>query len=81
MQAGQDSDTKALIDELYREELLQARQLPPEEKIYAGLRLFESACRITLEGIRHQFPDATEEERLEILRQRLVFQRKLEETA
>jgi len=40
----------------------------------------ETACWITLAGIRHQFPGASEETCLDILRQRIEFQKKLEET-
>ena len=72
-------ETQRLIDELYREEIIEARQMPPEEKILAGQRLFEAACRITLAGIRNQFPEASEERCLEIFRQRLELQRRLEE--
>ena len=74
-------ETQRLIDELYREELLEARAMGPAEKILAGQQLFEGACRMTLAGIRNQNPDASEGQCLEILRQRLVFQRRLEETS
>jgi hypothetical protein len=74
-------ETQRLIDELYREELRDARRMSPAEKIRAGQSLFESACRITLAGIRNQFPEASDEECREILRQRLKLQRKLEETS
>jgi hypothetical protein len=74
-------ETQRLIDELYREEVVEARAMSPIDKVRAGQQLFEAACRITLAGIRHQFPQASEEERLEILRQRLVLQRKLDETS
>ena len=74
-------ETQRLIDELYREEVLEARQLPPAEKMLLGQRLFEAACRITLAGIRHQFPEASEARCQEILRQRLELQRKLEATS
>ena len=73
--------TQRLIDELYREELIEARAMSPEEKVLAGQQLFEAACRITLAGIRNQNPNASEAECLEILRQRLVLQRRLEETS
>ncbi len=39
------------------------------------------ACRITLAGIRNQNPGASEAQCREILRQRLVFQWRLEETS
>lgn len=72
--------TQRLIDELYREELIEARAMSPAEKVLAGQRLFEAACRITLAGIRHQFPEASEERCREILWERLDLQRRLEET-
>lgn len=74
-------ETQRLIDELYREELLEARRMAPEEKILAGQRLFEAACRITLAGIRNQFPDASDERCRQILKERLELQRRLEETS
>ena len=70
-----------MLDELYREELREARAMKPEEKVLAGQQLFEGACRITLAGIRNQNPGLSEEQCLEILRQRLVLQRRLEETS
>ena len=71
-------ETQRLIDELYREELREARAMAPEQKILAGQQLFEGACRMTLAGIRNQNPEATEAQCLEILRQRLELQRRLE---
>ena len=74
-------ETQRLIDELYREELREARSMAPEEKILAGQQLFEGACRMTLAGIRNQNPGASEDQCLEILRKRLEFQRRLEQTS
>jgi hypothetical protein len=71
--------TQRLIDELYREELIEARRMSAEDKVLAGQSLFEAACRITLAGIRYQFPQASEERCLGILRERVDLQRKLEE--
>lgn len=73
-------ETQRLIDELYRQELRDARAMSPEQKILAGQQLFESACRVTLAGIRNQHPGASEEQCLRLLRQRLDLQRRLEET-
>jgi hypothetical protein len=73
--------TQRLIDELFREELIEARAMSLKEKVLAGQQLFEAACRITLAGIRHQFPGASEERCREILRERLDLQRRLEETS
>lgn len=74
-------ETQRLIDELYREELREARAMAPEEKVRAGQQLFESACRVTLAGIRNQHPGASAEQCLEVLRQRLILQRRLEESS
>jgi hypothetical protein len=68
-----------LIDLLYREEILQARRMPPEEKLLAGERLFEWACEITLAGIRDQFPEYSEAQCRSALARRLALRRKLEE--
>ncbi len=67
-----------LSDELFREEVLRARAMDPGEKLFAGVRLFDYACRITLAGIRHQFPGITDEEALRILKERLALERRLE---
>jgi len=74
-------ETQRLIDELYREEVREARVMAPADKVRAGQQLFESACRITLAGIRNQNPGASEDQCMEILRKRLEYQRRLEETS
>ena len=71
--------TDELIDRLYRERVLWARAQPPAEKLWAGPRLFDCACRITMCGIRARHPQADEEEVLRILRQRLALARRLED--
>jgi hypothetical protein len=70
--------TRELLDDIYREKVLRARQTSPEEKLLEGPRLFEMACRITMDGIRSQHPDADEEEVLRILEQRLALRERLE---
>lgn len=74
-------ETQRLITELFREEVIEARAMSPVEKVLSGQQLFEAACRITLAGIRHQFPGASEEHCREILRERLELQRRLEATS
>lgn len=69
----------ALADEIYRDRVIRARRAPPEEKILAGQRLFESACRITLAGIRNQNPGLTDEQCRQILRDRLAWRRRREQ--
>lgn len=70
--------TQELIDDIYREKVLRARAMPPEEKLFAGAALFDLACSWALAGIRHQFPDADEQRVQEILRERLALARRLE---
>lgn len=70
--------TQDLIDDLYRERVLRAREMSPEEKFLAGPRLFEMASRIVMDGIRHQHPDADEARVRQILAQRLALRERLE---
>jgi hypothetical protein len=72
------SNFQPLIDQLYWEEVLAAREMSPEEKFLAGEELFNSACQITLAGIRNQNPNFTEEECLQELDRRLELQEKME---
>lgn len=65
------SEFAPLIDELYREEVLDARRMPLEQKLILGERLFRWACAVTLAGIRSQNPDADEPECQRILRERI----------
>ena len=51
--------TRELIDDIYRERVLRARAMSPEEKFLAGPRLFEMACRITMDGIGVSTPTRT----------------------
>lgn len=67
-----------LIDELYRQEVLDARRMSPEEKLILGERLFRWACAVTLEGIRFQNPGATEAECQRLLRERIELGKQLE---
>lgn len=71
--------TQQLIDDIYRERVLRARRTPPEEKLLDGARLFDYACRITRDGIRHQHPDASEQQVEETLRGRLALRQRLED--
>jgi len=70
--------TRELADELFREEVAAARAMDPEEKLCAGPRLFDFACRIAIEGIRNQFPDADERRVRAILAERVELGRRLE---
>ena len=77
---GTMEPTGTLGDQLYRDEVLAARVMTPEEKLLAGPRLFDFACRIALDGIRNQFPDADEQRIRQILAERVELGRRLENT-
>ena len=72
--------TPQLVDALFQDKVRQARGMAPEDKLLAGVRLFELACEISRAGIRHQHPDATPAEVEAELRRRLELGRRIEET-
>ena len=49
-----------LADALYREEVQRAKAMRAEEKILEGPRLFDRACRLMADGVRHRHPDLDE---------------------
>jgi hypothetical protein len=61
---------------LFWERVRRAKQLDPMEKLLDGFRLFEMACRVTLDGIRAQNPGITDAEARAVLRSRILLQRK-----
>jgi hypothetical protein len=71
--------TKKLIDPLFRDRVLRARQTPPEEKLLDGPRLFDYACRITAAGIRNENPSADDSRVRQLLKERIQLGRRLEE--
>jgi hypothetical protein len=71
--------TKQLIDDIYRNRVLEARRASPEERLFAGPRMFDYACRITLQGIRNQHPGIDDAEAWAILRKRLAIRTRREE--
>lgn len=71
--------SKELVDELYREEVLRARAMPPEWKLLEGARLFDRSCKIIADGIRNENPGADEERVQELLIQRIKLIRRLEQ--
>jgi hypothetical protein len=70
--------TQELVDELYRERVRRARATPPEQRLLDGIRLFELACRIMMDGIRDEHPGADEDQVQDILTQRFDLLRRLE---
>lgn len=70
--------TRELIDEIFRDRVQRARAMDPAEKLLAGPRLFDRACRIMADGIRAQFLGVSEEEVQRILDERLAIVRRVE---
>lgn len=70
--------TQELVDELYRERVRRARATPPEQRLLDGIRLFELACRIMMDGIRDEHPGADEGQVQDLLTQRFDLLRRLE---
>ncbi len=68
----------ALIAELRREEIEDARRLSLSQKLALGGDLFDAACEVTLSSIRAEHPEISSSESLEILRKRLDFARRTE---
>ncbi len=62
--------TQELVDELFLEEVQEARQMTPEQKLLAGEQLYRYAERITLAGIRNENPGIDHQRALEILQER-----------
>jgi hypothetical protein len=48
-------------DSLYADEVARARAMAPADKLLEGPRLFERACRLMRDGIRHQHPAFSDE--------------------
>lgn len=61
----------SLAEVLYREEVARARAMSPDDKLLEGPRLFERACRLMRDGIRHQYPDLDDVGVQALLRERL----------
>ena len=71
--------SKELVDRIYRDRVLRARSRPPAEKLMDGARLFDMSCRIMMDGIRHEHPDADEREVMAMLIDRVRMVRRLED--
>lgn len=58
---------------LYRDEVARARAMRPEDKLLEGPRLFDRACRVIADGIRHQHPDLDEAAVQQLVRDRVAL--------
>lgn len=71
--------SQELVDQLYRQQILLARQIPPDEKLFDGLRLFERSCGIMADGIRNELPEADEQQVMDTLMRRFSRLRQIDE--
>jgi len=72
------SESQQSIDQRYREQVLRARSMTPEEKFLAGEALFKIECDRALAEIKAQNPEFNEEDCQCELRRRLKLQRRME---
>jgi hypothetical protein len=72
------SSIVALADALYRDEIVRARAMRPEDKLLEGPRLFERACRVMADGIRHEHPELDQAGVRALLEERLARLRAIE---
>jgi hypothetical protein len=70
-----------LLRALYAEEVARAREMAPGEKLLEGPRLFDRACRLMTDGIRHRHPEADDDAVHEMLIALLARLRSLERAA
>jgi hypothetical protein len=71
--------TQELIDSIYREKVLRARETPIEQKVLAGAEIFEMVCQRMADGLRSENPGADDARIDELLRRRLDRLRRLRE--
>lgn len=67
-----------LARELYAEEVRHAREMDATDKLLEGPRLFDRACRLMADGIRHEHPGIDAERLLAVLQARLDRVRSVE---
>lgn len=60
-----------LVDAIYRERVLRARQTPPEERLLDGIRLYDQAVERMRLGVRLQHPAAAGDEVERLLVERI----------
>ncbi|MGE3243912.1 MAG: hypothetical protein AB7I57_22810 [Pirellulales bacterium] len=66
------------MDENFWRQVDRARRMTGEERFREGLALVDRSFRLMDDGVRHQFPNATPEERRQIRRERLARLRSVE---
>jgi hypothetical protein len=67
-----DENIQELADSIYARKVRRARAMTVGERIDTGIELFEGSLGMMRDGIRHQFPEADENEVETILQRRLA---------
>ena len=69
--------SRELLDENFRQKIEQARRMTPAERVLEGLRESDVAARVMADGVRQQFPSASEDQVQRVLRERVDRLRRL----
>ena len=72
------SSVQELAVALYREEVLRARAMRSEDKLLEGPRLFDRACHLMADGIRHTYPELDDAAVVALIVERLDRLRSIE---
>jgi hypothetical protein len=72
------SSIAPLANALYNEEVARARAMRPGDKLLEGPRLFDRACRLMADGIRHHHPELDDDGVRALLAARLTRLRSLD---
>lgn len=73
------NEFQPLIDQLYREEILHARKMTPQQRIAAAFDFAPMAYQFMYAGIRSQNPEADDAELLRLARERIAKVRRMHE--
>jgi len=73
-----DESIASMVRSIEREKIERARQMSLHERSRCGLQLFDAACRRTLQGIRFDHPDWTEDQAVEELRRRVDLMNRID---
>ena len=73
------NEFQPLIDQLYREQILDARKQSLERRFLGTFEITDFAYSVSRDGVDMQFPDASPEERERQWQRRLRIQRYLSE--
>ncbi len=73
------NEFQPLIDQLYREEILRARQQTPQQRLRATFEVTEFALRMMRDSIRQRHPEADAAEIIRLGRERIAKVRRIDE--